>query len=223
MPMTNLKPIRSFVIRAGRTTERQRHGLEQGGKFCLDPSELLDVKRVFGQDGFTVLEIGFGMGKSLSQQALQYPNWCFIGVEVHPPGVGALLADLLEGDLNNVRIYQADAIDVLTQCVSDNSLDLVQVFFPDPWPKKRHHKRRLIQPAFIDLVVSKLKPGGQIHLATDWQHYAEHMLAVLQQNNALENTVNTNFLSNTDRPLTKFERRGKGLGHEIFDLVFKKR
>jgi len=178
----------------------------------------------FARSAPVVLEIGFGMGDSLAQQAITQSQNNFIGIEVHRPGVGHLLSLIAKHELNNIRIYCTDAVEALKHCIPDNSLDSVQIFFPDPWPKKRHHKRRLVQRPIVKLIVSKLKAGGTLHLATDWENYAEHMLEVLNACSELTNTsTNGPFVERPDsRPLTKFESRGKRLGHGVWDLVFRK-
>jgi tRNA (guanine-N7-)-methyltransferase len=195
-------------------------------KFGLDPQQkLATIHAPFAKETPVVLEIGFGMGDSLAQQAANQPQNHYIGIEVHRPGVGHLLSLIAKHELNNMRIYCADAVEVLKHCIPDNSLDTVQIFFPDPWPKKRHHKRRLVQTPIVNLIASKVKPGGTLHLATDWENYAEHMLEVLSRCPALANTcTNAPFVERpSSRPLTKFESRGNRLGHGVWDLVFRKK
>ncbi len=174
--------IKSFVMRAGRMTEGQQRGLEQGGPLFILPlaDSPVDYDQVFGRSAPRTLEIGFGMGHSLLEMAAAAPELDFIGVEVHRPGVGALLNGVLTQNLKNLRVYDCDAIEVLNRCVADGSLDRLMLFFPDPWHKARHHKRRIVQPAFAELVRRKLKVGGVFHMATDWEPYAEHMLEVMQ-------------------------------------------
>ena len=193
----------------------QRYGLQHG-------AGELDYHDVFGRSAPRVLEIGFGMGQSLAEMASASPHSDFIGIEVHKPGVGRLLHTIEQRSLENIRIYCEDAVDVLRDCIPESSLDAVQIFFPDPWHKKRHNKRRLIQPDFAALVVSKLKPGATLHLATDWEDYAQHMMAVLGATKGLENTQGAGrFTTRPEhRPLTKFEARGERLGHGVWDLVF---
>lgn len=182
-----------------------------------------DWPSLFGRDVPRVLEIGFGMGDATAQMAQAQPGIDFIGVEVHPPGVGALLRQIAERPLSNVRIVQHDAVQVLQEMVGPSSLHGVHVYFPDPWHKKRHHKRRLIQPAFVALLSSRIAPGGYLHCATDWQPYAQQMLEVLGAEGSLANTAN-GFAPRPDwRPPTKFENRGLRLGHGVWDLVFLKR
>ncbi len=221
------RTIRSFVRREGRMTVGQKKAYESlWPQFGLDPEQkLATIHTPFGQTAPVVLEIGFGMGDSLAQQAIAQPQHHYIGVEVHRPGVGHLLSLIATHELNNIRIYCADAVEVLKHCIPDNSLDAVQIFFPDPWPKKRHHKRRLVQIPMVNLIISKLKSGGTLHLATDWENYAEHMLDTL---NACPQLLNTSTSGPyverpASRPLTKFESRGKRLGHGVWDLVFCKK
>jgi tRNA (guanine-N7-)-methyltransferase len=218
------RPIRSFVVRPGRMTAGQRRALEDNWpRWGLDRADgLLDDHRAFGRQAPLVLEIGFGMGQSLAEMAAGAPETNYLGVDVHRPGVGGLLHKLQEQGIDNVRVYCDDAVPVLRECIADTSLDGVQIFFPDPWHKKRHHKRRLIQAAFIDLLCSKLKPGGFLHLATDWENYAEQMLALLTAMRGLENTAGEGQYSPRPhyRPLTKFEKRGQRLGHGVWDLLF---
>jgi tRNA (guanine-N7-)-methyltransferase len=178
---------------------------------------------VFGRDAPLIVEIGFGMGQATAAIAQARPECDFLGLEVHPPGVGALLQRIDELGLTNLRIVQHDAVEVLAQMVAPQSLAGVHVFFPDPWHKKRHHKRRLIQAPFVAHLASRLAPGGVLHCATDWQPYAEQMLDVLQGNPQLENTVPTYAPRPNYRPLTKFENRGLKLGHGVWDLVFRKK
>ncbi len=218
--------IRSFVIRPGRMTDGQRRALEQGmPRFGLDlAGGVLDAQAAFGRPGPLVMEIGFGMGQSLVQMAAARPDTNFIGIEVHRPGVGRLLHSMAEQGVDNIRVYCEDAVEVLEQCIPDAGLDGVQIFFPDPWHKKRHHKRRLIQPAFVKLLCRKLAPGAVLHLATDWENYAEHMMEVLSEEPRLENTAGPGQFSPRPeyRPLTKFEQRGQRLGHGVWDLLFRR-
>ncbi|EED34505.1 tRNA (guanine-N(7)-)-methyltransferase [Luminiphilus syltensis NOR5-1B] len=220
-------PIRSFVLRAGRLTEGQRRALEVGWpRYGLDPEDgLLDWDRAFPHSGRRVLEVGFGMGDSLRQMAEADAHTNFVGVEVHRPGVGRLLADALTLKLDNLRVYEADAVAVLGECIAPCSIDGINIFFPDPWHKKRHHKRRLIQPEFIAMAATRLRTGGILHLATDWQPYAEHMLEVMEGESALMNcSAQGGYCERPEyRPETKFERRGARLGHGVWDLLFEKR
>lgn len=219
------RPIRSFVKREGKLTKGQINAIEQlWSSHGVDLNdELLDLATLFGRAAPTVLEIGFGNGLSLADMAETYPETNFFGVEVHKPGVGSLLVQVKKRELHNVRVSQDDAVQVLNQQISDASLDRVQIFFPDPWHKKRHHKRRLIQTDFVAALVKKLKPEGVIHVATDWENYAEHILEVLQANSDLANTVENDYAPKPDyRPDTKYENRGIRLGHGVWDLLFKK-
>lgn len=220
------REIKSFVMRAGRMTRGQQRGLDEGWpKFGLTLEQgPLDAQALFGRSAPLTLEIGFGMGQSLLEMAMAAPEQDFVGVEVHRPGVGALLNGMLREDVGNVRVYSCDAMDVLRQCVADNSLDRVLLFFPDPWHKSKHHKRRIVNPVFAELVRQKLKPGGILHMATDWEPYAEHMLEVMQVAPGYANLSATgNWVERpAERPVTKFERRGERLGHGVWDLKFSK-
>lgn len=223
---TPLRTIKSFVIRAGRMTQGQKQAIETGWKdFGLELEQgLLDYQQIFKRTAPVTLEIGFGMGQSLCTMAEQSPEQDFIGIEVHKPGVGALITILQDKQLNNVRVFNCDAIEVLNNCIADNSLDRLLLFFPDPWHKKRHHKRRIVQPEFAQLVRSKLKVGGIFHMATDWQPYAEHMLEVMQIAQGYKNlaTDNSYVPRPEERPKTKFETRGERLGHGVWDLKFQR-
>lgn len=184
---------------------------------------LLDLDRLFARAAPKILEIGFGMGETTATIAQAHPENDYLGIEVHTPGVGALLKQIVELNLKNVRVVQHDAVEVLQRMIAPATLDGVHLFFPDPWPKKRHHKRRLIQPPFVTSLAAKMKAGAYLHAATDWEDYAQQMLQVLSAEAALENTA-TNFAQRPDsRPETKFERRGVKLGHRVWDLVFRKR
>lgn len=208
-------------------TEGQQRGFDENwGLYGLEyRPQLLDVDAAFGRPGRRVLEIGFGMGQSLLSMAAAEPEVNFIGVEVHRPGVGKLLLGMRERQLSNIRVYCHDAVEVLNNCIEPGSLDTIQIFFPDPWHKKRHHKRRLIQPPFVELLSSRLKPGGVLHLATDWENYAQQMLEVLDASAELENRAGVGQYSPRPdyRPLTKFERRGERLGHGVWDLLYERR
>lgn len=220
-----LRQIRSFVLREGRLTAGQQRALDElWPSKGLDPQQPLDPQAVFGRQAPLVVEIGFGMGQSLVQMAQAAPDQDFIGIEVHTPGVGACLMAMQQAQLSNLRLYRHDAVEVLKHCIAADSLSAVQIYFPDPWHKKKHHKRRLIQPALVELLVQRLAVGGHIHLATDWQHYAEHMLEVLKAQPELQNQSPTgDYLPRPDnRPLTKFEQRGHRLGHGVWDLLFSK-
>ncbi len=223
--MTNLPPLhrlRSFVVRAGRLGPGQARALADLGPAFVLPasSEPFDAAAAFGRTAPLVLEIGFGMGTATAAIAAAHPDVDFLGVEVHPPGVGALLKLIGERGLSNVRILQDDAVEVLDQRIAEASLAGVNIFFPDPWHKKRHHKRRLIQAPLVRLLASRLASGGALHCATDWQPYAEQMLAVLSAEPLLANTCAGYAPRPASRPLTKFEQRGMNLGHGVRDLVF---
>ncbi len=226
-PEFKKKSIRSFVVRAGRMTEGQRRAFERYwlhyGLSLRDGR--VDWSVVFGRSAPVVLEIGFGMGDSLLAMCLAEPDKDFVGVEVHPPGVGRLMNNAAEVGVDNLRIYMADATDVLDDCISKDSLDRIQIYFPDPWPKKKHHKRRIIQPPFVEKLRDKLAPGGLMHLATDWEPYAEAMVEVFEAVDQLENQGNADgYAERPDfRPLTKFENRGRRLGHGVWDLLYRRR
>jgi tRNA (guanine-N7-)-methyltransferase len=217
--------IRSFVTRAGRLSTAQARALETlGPQFCIPYAKAnLDYASAFGRQARTVLEIGFGMGETTATIAAGMPDTNFLGVEVHTPGVGGLLKLIGERKLNNLRLIQHDAVEVLRDMIAPASLAGVHVFFPDPWHKARHNKRRLIQQALVDLLASRLIPGGYLHCATDWQDYAEQMLVVLGGEPSLENTADGYAPRPDYRPVTKFENRGIRLGHGVWDLVFRKK
>ena len=216
------RPVRSFVLRAGRMGSGQQRALDQLGPQFMVPygAAIADWPVVFGRQAPRVLEIGFGMGQATAQIAAAQPELDFIGVEVHQPGVGALLREIGERQLSNLRLVQHDAVEVLQHMLAPDSLAGVHVYFPDPWHKKRHHKRRLIQPALVDLLVSRLAPGGWLHCATDWEDYAQQMLQVLSDARGLQNTADGYAPRPAMRPLTKFEARGLRLGHGVWDLYF---
>jgi tRNA (guanine-N7-)-methyltransferase len=214
--------VRSFVLRQGRLTPGQQRAHETllaryGVPYSAAPAHFAQI---FGRDAPTVLEIGFGMGETTAEIALARPQYNFLGIEVHTPGVGALLKRAHEQALANVRVIQHDAVEVVRDMIPPGSLAGVHVFFPDPWPKKRHHKRRLLQPAFVHELALRLAGGAYIHVATDWEDYAQQILATLQGEALLGNTA-AGFAPRPDyRPLTKFERRGLRLGHGVWDLLF---
>jgi tRNA (guanine-N7-)-methyltransferase len=219
------RSIRSFVLRAGRMGTGQQRALETlGPRFVLPYAAApLDAAAVFGRQAPLVLEIGFGMGAATAEIAAGKPETDFIGVEVHTPGVGSLLKLIGETGLTNLRIVQHDAVEVLEHMIAPGMLAGVHIFFPDPWHKKKHNKRRLIQPGFVSKLVTRLAPGGYLHCATDWQPYAEQMLEVLTAEPALVNTAEGYAPKPEYRPLTKFENRGLKLGHGVWDLVFTRR
>ena len=214
--------IRSFVVRAGRMGSGQVRALaELGPRFVLPfQAQRCDFDAVFGRSAPRVLEIGFGMGDATAAIAQALPGTDFIGVEVHTPGVGALLKRIGEMKLANLRLIQHDAVEVLEHMIAPDSLAGVHVFFPDPWHKKKHNKRRLIQPEFVHRLVGRIAPGGYLHCATDWQPYAEQMLEVLSAEPMLRNSASGYAPKPDYRPLTKFENRGLKLGHDVWDLVF---
>lgn len=217
--------IRSFVRRLGRmSVAQERFYAETFPRFSLPYApQVADLDVAFGRKAPRILEIGFGMGETTAHIAAHHPQNDYLGVEVHTPGVGALCKQIVERGLNNVRLVQHDAVEVVRDMLDENSLDGIHIFFPDPWHKKRHNKRRLIQPPFVALLTSRLKPGGYFHCATDWEDYANQMLEVLSGEPALANTA-TGFAPRPEyRPQTKFETRGLRLGHGVWDLVFRKK
>ena len=220
------RTIRSFVRREGRLTVGQERALETlWPQFGINEgTEKIDLVELFGRQAPKILEIGFGNGASLAKMAQQQPEKDFIGVEVHRPGVGQLLKEIEELQLTNLRVACTDAVELLKQRISDNALQRVQLYFPDPWHKKRHHKRRIIQPDFVDLLAAKINTGGHLHMATDWEHYAEQMLHDLSESDRFKNCSETNdFIPRPDyRPMTKFENRGIRLGHGVWDLLFER-
>ncbi|EQA09009.1 tRNA (guanosine(46)-N7)-methyltransferase TrmB [Glaesserella parasuis] len=223
-----LRKVRSFVLRTGRLSDYQRDMMNNNWEnLGLDYQNTpFDFEAIFGNGNPVVLEIGFGMGRSLVEMAEQNPDRNYIGIEVHTPGVGACIAYALEKGIKNLRVICHDATEILRDSIADGSLGGLQLYFPDPWQKAKHHKRRIVQPEFVTRVLTKLSPNGFIHFATDWENYAEHMLEVLRQFDAsLQNTSETNdFIPRPDfRPLTKFEERGHKLGHSVWDLYFIKK
>lgn len=223
--MSEHRPIRSFVLRQGRVSNAQRRAHETllplyGIPFAND---LLDLDKVFGRSAPKFLEIGFGMGETTTAIAQAHPQNDYLAIDVHTPGVGSLLKQIEESGLSNLRIIQHDAVEVLQRMLSPECLDGAHIFFPDPWPKVRHHKRRLIQPQFIALLSERLKHGGYVHVATDWEEYAQQILQVLGNEPQLTNTAADYAPCPAYRPSTKFEQRGLKLGHGVWDLVFKRR
>ena len=215
-------PIRSYVLRQGRFSRGQQRAYAQllpkyGVPHGQEP---LNFREIFGRDAPVIAEIGFGMGETTARIAAENPGSDYLAIEVHAPGVGSLLRQIEAGAIPNVRIVQHDAVEVLRDMVPGASLAAIHVFFPDPWPKKRHHKRRLLQADFVALAASRLAPAGLLHVATDWQEYAEHVLAVLSASPALRNTAAGFAPRPPWRPQTKFERRGRRLGHGVWDLLF---
>ncbi len=223
---TFIRKIRSFVRREGRLTRGQQRGLEKiWPLFGIEhDSGLLDLDEIFARSAPRILEIGFGNGASLAEQARQHPENDYLGIEVHRPGVGNLLQVIERDGLSNIRVMQEDAVEILRDQIPLDSLDKVQLFFPDPWHKKKHHKRRIVQPEFAALLHERLKQGGVFHMATDWQHYAEYMLEIMNAAPGYKNISETNdYVPRPDsRPMTKFEKRGHRLGHGVWDLMFEK-
>jgi tRNA (guanine-N7-)-methyltransferase len=218
------RPIRSYVLRQGRVSNAQRRARD-----TLLPAygipytqHIIDLHAVFGRRAPKIVEIGFGMGETTAAIAARRPENDYLGIEVHTPGVGSLLKQIAEHGLANVRVIQHDAVEVLRCMIAPGSIDGVHIFFPDPWPKKRHHKRRLIQPDLVRLLAERMKPGAYLHVATDWEDYAGHILATLSAERLLRNTADRYAPRPEYRPLTKFESRGLKLGHGVWDIVFKR-
>ena len=220
------RPIRSFVRRNGRLTPGQQHALEHLWQLygIEEDGGIVDPSQLFGRTAPVTLEIGYGNGESLITMAREQPERDFIGIEVHLPGVGRLLNRIEEHQIPNLRTFNGDAVEIIKKQIPDGSIDRVQLFFPDPWHKKRHHKRRMVTTEWLDMVTAKLCPSGTIHMATDWKHYAEQMLEVLSEYKGLTNrAVDGSYIERPDwRPLTKFELRGERLGHGVWDLLFQK-
>lgn len=234
-PLPHLRrPLRSYVLRTGRTTTGQARAFQELGPQFIVPYQqsAIDLRALFQRQSAVILEIGFGMGEATAHIATVRPDDNFLCCEVHPPGVGALLKRIDAEKLANIRILQHDAVEVIDHMLPLQSLDGIHLFFPDPWHKKRHNKRRLIQPPLVAKLAERLKPGGYLHCATDWQPYAEHMLEVLSADPTLANTATTSDTGEANpgyackpayRPLTKFENRGIKLGHGVWDLVFRRK
>nr|VFK24630.1 MAG: tRNA (guanine-N(7)-)-methyltransferase [Candidatus Kentron sp. MB]VFK27057.1 MAG: tRNA (guanine-N(7)-)-methyltransferase [Candidatus Kentron sp. MB]VFK74920.1 MAG: tRNA (guanine-N(7)-)-methyltransferase [Candidatus Kentron sp. MB] len=217
------RKVRSFVRRPGRITHAQQQALATDWeRFGVEAHHRLDLDAVFGRRAPCYLEIGFGMGDGLIEMAQAHPQCDYLGVEVYDPGLGRLLHQVSCRNITNVRVMRGDAVDILADCIMPHSLAGVLLYFPDPWPKKRHYKRRLVQPAFVSLICERLELGGHFELATDWEDYAMHMLQTLEAEPRLDNAAGPGHFSPrpNHRPLTKFERRGKVLGHRIWDLSF---
>ncbi len=226
MAVEHPRTIKSYVVRSGRMTPGQekayqenwsQYGVEADGR-------MLDFQQLYGRDSPVILEIGFGMGDSLFEMAVNNPHNDYLGIEVHKPGVGRLLGNIKKQALTNLKVMKSDAIEVLSKQIPDESLSAVYLFFPDPWHKTRHHKRRIVQDDFIQLVRRKLQPGGHLHMATDWQNYAEHMLEHMKRAEGFENSSpDGTYIPRPDyRPITKFERRGERLRHGVWDILFTK-
>lgn len=223
---TKQRPIKSFAIRNGRMTAAQREGLHNHLQQWGLPINkgIINTAQVFNNNHPTVLEIGFGMGDSLATMAIAEPEQNFIGVEVHTPGIGRLLSLVDSHELNNIRVFDGDAVEILKENIAPHSLSRINIYFPDPWHKTKHHKRRLVQPEFLHLLHSRLLVGGILHIATDWEHYANHVLKHLAAQPQFTNIGDHNGCVNAKdfgRPETKFERRGKNLGHGVWDMAFK--
>src|SRR6187549_1978869 len=218
------RPIRSFVLRQGRVSNAQQRAHETLlPKYGIPYAPgLIDLDQVFGRHAPKILEIGFGMGETTTAIAALHPENDYLGIEVHTPGVGSLLKAVDAEGLTNVRIVQHDAVEVLCHMIAHNTFDGAHVFFPDPWPKKRHHKRRLLQPGFVHLLAQRLAPDGYLHAATDWEDYAQEMLVTFSAEPLLVNSVEDFAPRPSTRPLTKFEARGTKLGHGTWDLVFRR-
>lgn len=220
------RTIKSFVLRQGRLTKAQQYALDQHWlDYGIDYSEqVLSFDKLFNNHHEVIIEIGFGNGESLLQQVIGQPQYNYIGIEVHGPGVGHLIHHANREDIHNIKVIRFDAVDVLKHQIADNSIQQVQLFFPDPWHKKKHQKRRIIKPEFIQLIHQKLKTGGLFHMATDWEHYANQMLAQMDSAEGYNNTSGAGKFS-TDtgtRCETRFERRGLKLGHGVWDLIYQK-
>lgn len=226
-PQYRAKKIRSFVIRSSRMTDAQRASYENHwARYGLDLHKgSITDQELFPKSQPLAIEIGFGMGDSLCEMCVSQPDTNFIGIEVHPPGVGRLMNQAASADLNNLRLYLADAKDVLAECIPDGGVQRFQIYFPDPWHKTKHHKRRLVQSEFIEHLTAKLSEGGVLHMATDWQNYAEQMMDIMESQSAYENIAGTGQFSSRPhwRPETKFERRGQRLGHGVWDLIYRKK
>jgi len=218
------RPVRSYVLRQGRLSPAQARALaELAPRYAIPFARIpLDFARTFGRRADVVLEIGCGMGETTAAIAASHPDVDFVGIEVHGPGVGAVLNRIAQAGLTNLRVIQHDAVEVVDTMVAEGSLAGIHVYFPDPWPKKRHHKRRLLKPAFVHALARRLRPGGYLHVATDWTPYAEEILATLAAEPLLANTAAAYAPRPAWRPQTKFEARGLKLGHEVSDIVYRK-
>lgn len=219
------RPIRSYVLRSGRITQAQAKALrEYWPRFGVEDDGPIDFDKLFGRQAPRFLEIGFGMGDALIQMAHTHPERDYLGIEVYEAGVGHLLGRATTLGIGNIRVVRDDAVEVFQSRIPDESIDAVLLFFPDPWPKKRHHKRRIVQPEFAATASAKLKKGGRLHLATDWEDYAYHMLEVLECESRLVNVAGARsfFPRPAERPLTKFEKRGIKLGHRVWDLIYER-
>lgn len=224
-PSDTQRPIRSFVLRQGRVSSAQARFREEGmPRWGIEyRNQRLDLDAAFGRHAPRILEIGCGMGETTAVIAAAHPQNDYLGIEVHTPGVGSLLKEIALRELTNLRVVQHDAVEVVRDMLPEASLAGIHIYFPDPWPKKRHHKRRLIQPPFVALLASRLAPGGYIHCATDWEEYAQQMLEVLGGEALLQNTAAAFAPRPHYRPRTKFEQRGERLGHGSWDVIFRRR
>jgi tRNA (guanine-N7-)-methyltransferase len=221
----SMRPIRSFVLRQSRLTKAQKRAIDTlWPVYGIDAGDtLLDFSQLFGNDSPVTLEIGFGNGASLAEMAIADPKTNYLGIEVHHPGVGNLLKLIQEHNIPNIRIMDNDAVEIIKKRIPETSLSRVHLYFPDPWHKKRHNKRRIVQPDFIKLIASRLKPSGIFHMATDWEDYAEHMTEVMHASSDFTSQSDTHYSPRPDyRPLTKFEKRGLKLGHGVWDLLYRK-
>ncbi|HEY8521439.1 MAG TPA: tRNA (guanosine(46)-N7)-methyltransferase TrmB [Gammaproteobacteria bacterium] len=221
----HLRRVRSFVRRPGRITAAQRRALATlAPRYCLPRGERLDLDAVFGRRAPRVLDVGFGDGEALLTAAVNFPQLDYLGIEVHEPGIGHLLLLLEQAGVSNVRVIEGDATEVMPETLADASIAAVNLFFPDPWPKKRHHKRRLVQPPFVAEMARVLEDGGLLHVATDWASYADHTRAVLAESDQFVTETAADLCHNplAFRAPTKFERRGRRLGHEIVDLYYRR-
>ena len=222
MPISKIRPIRSYVLRQGRLTKHQAEGIKIHSPLYAIPfsDDTLNWDTIFRNNGKKIIEIGFGMGHTTAEIAKNLPDSNFVAIDVHSPGVGNLLNKIKENELSNLKIIQHDAVEVLEKMVLDESLDAIHIFFPDPWHKKRHNKRRLIQEPFLELVSRKLKKEGYVHVATDWQDYADWIIECFKKNKIYK-TMNSDFSKKPSyRPKTKYEDRGINLGHQVWDIIF---
>ena len=224
MPISKIRPIRSYVLRQGRLTKHQAEGIKLLSPFYAIPfgDNILNWDTIFNGEGKSIIEIGFGMGHTTAEIAETLSNSNFIAIDVHSPGVGNLLNKINEKKLKNLKIIQYDAVEVLEKMIQDESLDAVHIFFPDPWHKKRHNKRRLIQESFLELISRKLKKEGYIHIATDWEDYANWIIEIFKKNTIYKSRNMDFSLKPSYRPKTKYENRGVNLGHQVWDMVFVK-
>lgn len=223
------REIKSFVRRQRRLTPRLEKALHTAWPqfgITVQENEQLNFAKIFNRAARTILEIGFGHGDTLIPMAKQNPNQNYLGIEVHEPGVAAVMAGVIENNLTNIRVIQNDAVKILQNNIADHTLSCVYIYFPDPWPKKKHHKRRIIQPEFVDLLKNKLVDGGMIHVATDWEDYAKQVMLLLSARSTFKNCIGENQFADNEklqlRANTKFEKRGKKLGHGVWDILFER-